>query len=333
MKPTCSAYFSCQFLNKTAGRCRQGILLVTVGSTRSGQADDDLYVFDATRQKRWKSTPAGTAHQKDFHAVDLGNGEDPMAVEKKLAQLEGQWATVVKNVVERKAIPSDESVGNLMVFIGFMAIRVPRIRDVLSDFIGRVSKAQIHLNLATKEGRTGFRNEVEESSKRRLTDEEFEGLVEFVSSGNYDVNFDQTWHVQEMLRLGFQLAPLLSLRHWHVQVAATDAPDLICSDSPVVPVYATPMPGLIPAAFGTPNTIVSIPLNRRIALTSMLEPGLVSGELDSEAVAAMNSTTASHASQLFSPEEDFVWMMKGGKIGNATALLEGLKKAATVSTD
>jgi hypothetical protein len=192
-----------------------------------------------------------------------------------------------------------------------------------------VAKAHIHLTLATKEGVSNFRKEMEETNNRKFTEEEFNGIIEFASGQNYDVNFDQTWHVQVMLQLGFQLAPLLSLRHWNVQVAEKDARDLICSDCPVIVAYATPMPGPMPASFGTPNTILMVPLNRRIALVSMLEPGLVSGELDTETVANMNSMTASQATQLYSAQEDFVWMMKDGKIGNALDLHAGLNRATS----
>jgi hypothetical protein len=158
----------------------------------------------------------------------------------------------------------------------------------------------------------------------KISDEGFEQLVSFGQCEEYDVNFDQTWHVQEMVRMAVTLEPLLSLRKWCLWIADETAPDLICSDSPVAPTWAVPMPGAMSPAFGTPNTIVSVPLNRRIALVSMIEEQLPATNLDRGGVAAVNSMTAMYANQLYSSEPDFVWTMAKYRVGNADQLLNAL---------
>jgi len=84
------------------------------------------------------------------------------------------------------------------------------------------------------------------------------------------------------------------------------------------------MPGPMSPAFGTPNTIVSVPLNKRMAMVSMIEEELPHIRLDRQGVAAVNSMTAMYAGQLYSSEPDFVWIMKDGEVGNAANLLEAL---------
>ena len=175
--------------------------------TVAGNAEGRLFVFDKSEKKQWKSTPKGTAHKRDFHKAELGAGEDPMIVEKKLGEIEGQWSRAVRSVIENESLPNDESFGDLMLFGAFMAVRVPRIRDTLSQTLDRLSKSQIQLMLATAEGRAFFRRIVEEQGNQKLSDDEFQKLVAFGLSRDYDVNFDQTWHVQQMLRMGIQLAP------------------------------------------------------------------------------------------------------------------------------
>ena len=120
------------------------------------------------------------------------------------------------------------------------------------------------------------------------------------------------------------LAPLLSLRKWCLWIADEAAPDLICSDSPVAPTWAVPMPGPMSPAFGTPNTIVSVPLNRRIALMSMIEEELPATSLDRDGVAAVNSMRVMYANQLYSSELDFVWTMADYRVGDAAQLLAAL---------
>ncbi len=202
-----------------------------------------------------------------------------------------------------------------------------RIRNILSEFIDRVSKSEIQLMLSTNEGRAGFRKTLGDLG-HSMTDKEFDTLVQSGLHGHYDVDYEQTWHVQEMLKMGLTLAPILSQRKWQLWKADVGAPDLICSDSPVSPTWATPPPpGPISPAFGTPNTIVSVPLNRRLALVGMLEIDLPEQDLDRIGVAAVNSMTTMYANQLYSPEPDFVWTMQDDQIGDAADMLKALRNA------
>lgn len=295
------------------------------GFTKNGCKDGELYVLDKERGKIWTSTPKGSAHKRDFHAIEPAPGGDPMGVEKSLAQVEGQWSAALAAVIDKRVLPEDDSFGDLMMFVAFMAVRVVRIRNILSNFIDRVSKAEIQLMLATKEGQEHFRKTLEELG-HEMSDDEFEQLVSFGKGDEYDVNFEQTWHVQEMVRMAVTHAPLLSLRKWSLWIAEDSSPDLICSDSPVASTWAIPMPGPMPPAFGTPNTIVSVPINRQIVLVSMIEEELPAISLDRDGVATVNSMTAMYANQLYSSEPDFVWTTSNYRVGNASELLDALGK-------
>jgi hypothetical protein len=92
------------------------------------------------------------------------------------------------------------------------------------------------------------------------------------------------------------------------------------------------MPGPYPLGFGTPNTVLSIPLNRRLALVSMIEVQLPRRRLSRIGVAEVNSATGRYSNQLYSSEADFVWLMRNGSIGNATDLLNALGCPAPAKT-
>jgi hypothetical protein len=293
------------------------------GFTKSDSKDGDLYVLDKKQRKIWISTPTNTAHKRDFHKISVAPDVDPMAIEKALGQLEGRWSAVLKSVIETQAIPDGEPFAELMMFVAFMAVRVPRIREMLSNFIDRVSKTEIQLMFHTKEAQADFRKALADLG-RLVSDAEFEELVRFAQSGEYEVNFEQTWHVQEMVEMASTLAPALSLRNWCLWIAEESAPDLICSDNPVAPTWAIPVSGWMSPAFGTRNTIVSVPVNRRIVLVSMIERDLPQFRLDRDGIAAVNSMTATYANQLYSSEPDFVWRMNDDRVGNVEALLDAL---------
>lgn len=293
------------------------------GFTETGSADGDLYVFDQKQRKRWKSSPKDSAFQRDFHAIDAGPGGDPMIVERALSTLEGKWSTVLRQVIERQALPEDESFGDLMVFVAFMAVRVRRIRETLSKFVDETSKKEIIATFATEKGQASFR-EFMERQGHSLSDEEFNQLVAFGLSGQFDVDYEQTWHVQQIVEMATSLAPVLSLRQWVLWPVEPGAPDLICSDSPVTPTWMVPVRGPYSPAFGTWNTIVSVPLSRRVALASLMEARLPAKRLDRTNVAIINSATGRYANQLYAPKADFVWATKSHEVGNADDLFATL---------
>jgi len=294
------------------------------GFTKSDSEDGDLWVLDQERQKSWKSTPKQSAHIRDFHRIEAKPDGDPMIYEKTFAVFESKWSPVVRQVIQRREIPDDESFSDLMMFVAFMAVRVPRIREIQSEFVDRVSKKELHATFSTEVGRTSFRKFIEESGQV-LSDTEFNEMVTYGLSGAFEVDFEQTWHVQQMGQSALYLEPILSQREWVLWIADDDAPDLICSDSPVVPTLASSVAGPNTPGFATPNTVVSIPLNRRIALVSMMEKRLPPRRLDRTTIGAINSATGKHANQLYMPENDFVWQMKNRQIGNANDLLSFLK--------
>ena len=63
--------------------------------------------------------------------------------------------------------------------------------------------------------------------------------------------------------------------------------------------------GPYPPGFGLPNTLITVPLNARMALASTFEP-LKAVTLDQARVAQVNSRTGMFANQLFSHEDRFV---------------------------
>ena len=77
----------------------------------------------------------------------------------------------------------------------------------------------------------------------------------------------------------------------------------------------------------TPNTVVTIPLNKRMAIVSMLDFDVGHRMIGGTGVAQLNSITGMHAGQLYFPPSDFVWRKRDGTIGNREDLLKDLRNA------
>ena len=166
-----------------------------------------------------------------------------MAVEKALSRCEGKWSAALRSVIRDESLPSGDALADLLAFVAFMAVRVPRIRSAISDFIDRTSKAELRATFSSREGREHFRRVLADQGEE-LDDADLAGLAEFVESDAYEVSFDRTWDVQTMIGLAIRLLLVLG-RRWSLWVAAEDAPDLFCSDGPVSLTWLTRVVGSI----------------------------------------------------------------------------------------
>lgn len=252
-----------------------------------------------------------------------------MVIEKKLAQCEGKWALALRHTIEQKALPEDDSLADLLTFVAFMAVRIPWFRKQVTDFIDRASKAELRATFATAEGRQRFLSFVEEhvkmlspSERKRVqelldSDPDLDEMADYVMSEAYTVSYDQTWNVQTMIQTAISLLPELGKRQWRLWTVGSDGPDLICSDCPVCLTWTKDVHGPYPPGFGLRNTLLTVPLSKRLMLASTFEEMPKAVPLTHVHVAEMNSRTGRLATQLYSPEAGFTWLMPDGQISNA----------------
>jgi len=237
--------------------------------------------------------------------------------------------TVIRETVTSKRLPTGEDFDVLMNFVALSFLRVPSIRTTHSDFIDRVGKSIARRAFLGEDGAKRLPENLAAEGKS-ISDEELQKLQAFVESDDYTVNMDQNWHVQTMHESFNALLPALFHRHWGVWTVADDAPDLVCSDRPVT-LWASDLPPLIPPNFATPNTMLTIPLSRRVLLSSRLEDSVPEPfELDSVSVALMNTLRATWANQIYSAQENWAWTVNGD-ILTAQAYLDGLPPTAAES--
>jgi len=296
--------------------------------TDGNDVNSVLHVVDLSERRLWKSSPRESGHRRDFYAVDLGGGQDPMFVEKRLADQEGRWAQAISTVCDSENLPApgEEALAELMMFIGFAAARVPRIRDTVSEFVDRVIKKEAFALLSTGEGRRQFR-EYAETDGKKLTDNEFQQLIDFGLNQQYTADYEQTWHVQTMLHVALRLPLILCERTWRLWIAKDEAvPDFICSDSPVGLRWVIPPDTMSPLGFAMENTLVTVPLSRRTALVGTYETELEGGYIGVDEVAMINAMTAAAATKLYCPKPDFVWRTNAGKVAHLADLFAKLDR-------
>jgi len=268
-------------------------------------ADGLLHVTDKVRRKRWTASPAKTAWEPEFYRVDLEN-MDPMGIEKAFSQVEGQCAAVLRDMLATKKLPTGDAFDVMLNFVAISHTRVPLIRSTISEGIGGLMKSLGQLAFLGPEGAKRLREDSEIAS---MSDEEMEQLQTLIASSDNSVKPDQNWLVKIMLNSIDAILPALGQRHWGLWTVAEGVPDLVCSDRPVV--LWSARRGLMPPGLGTPDTLLSFPLDRRTMLVSRLEEmPSDSYVMDAEDVEGMNLMRAVHATQIYASEED--WACAGG---------------------
>jgi hypothetical protein len=112
-------------------------------------------------------------------------------------------------------------------------------------------------------------------------------------------------------------------------LAADDAPNLVCTDIPALLAWTKPMPGPYPPAFGTANTTLSIPINRRMIAVSSFEGQPPFNNMRAEAIGAINGQAISAAKQIYSAEAEFIWRKADNSLTTARECLDLLMKRAS----
>lgn len=277
------------------------------GFTDIGSTDGYLSVLDLKRSHSWRCKPEAVAHQRDFNRVETDEPTiDPFIVERALAQYEGHWSSRIREILTNKTIPKGEAREDLMLFIAFMMVRIPRFRSKVDAFLREAQELE---RLAEKYSR------------------EAQGLGDISPTENVGFEWTQTELVDLMIKSAHSIAPVVSQRSWQILSVKDGASDLICSDSPAILSWATPIVPNYPPGLLHTNAVVTVPIDKRAALIGSLysQPELLL--IGDKHVAQLNSATGMFAEQLYCPAEDFIWLTKDGTIGNRADLVAALSKS------
>ena len=305
------------------------------GFTAAGTENGQLSVLNLYTGKAWKSTPATAANDRDFYRLDAG--DDPLALERMLGQIEGNTKHLIQEIDRSKNLPDPqgEAYLELMFFLAVMVARVPRRRADAAKVADRMIKRMLKENAASPET---WKTTVERMKAKGLGDfsdtdyAEWKALVE-----RDERTFDMTrgQHLLLMMRSVQDIAPLLAARKWHLQIATEESDEFVTSDSPVTLAWADPRRE---ARQGSPGfmlteTEVTMPLTRGLALLGRFEGKSASLRVSKRTVATVNERTMLLARQVYSPSEDFPWLREDNKVGSRTDVLNLIEQRHANSTE
>ena len=255
----------------------------------SSLPNEQLHVIDKVDRRHFITSPRNIAAQRDFNKINI-QGHAVDEIESHLAQIEGQAATVLRDIAQTATLPQNRDMDVLVVFIGILAVNNPQIRDSLINTDREIAKQMMQ---STVESREAYESRLSELGIENPI--EYEIMKAFVESENYTIDDPDGYYLARVfVGLYDVVLPFFENMLWSLVIAEDDASDFICSDRPaflfrIVDMMLGPQPPYTttPAGLIIPNKVPQ----RRV-------PWLVNFEL----IVPLNSRMAVYAT---SPENSF----------------------------
>jgi hypothetical protein len=182
------------------------------GFTKDGM----VAVFDRELNEIRVQQPVNTCVIGHFYTMEDSAERKRFELEQLLSEYESKVSFVIKKLVATDEINVDERT-DLAIFVALAAFRTPDIVDSLKAFNSNLVRDMSKQMFAdVEEVKARMRGKSDLPSTEEELEVEARELVEFVQSGQYEVNTRHTWAVGMAMKMAFNVAPILAGRDWAV---------------------------------------------------------------------------------------------------------------------
>jgi Protein of unknown function (DUF4238) len=287
-----------------------------------------LFVIDRPSKKSFRTPPKNVAAERDFNRVDV-EGMDPNAIEKDLAEFESKVAPALKRVKAAKSLDDKKDRDAAMNLICALAIRNPRQRARINDFVAELMQRAGETIVATKEQ---WESLVRRMKAAGIGDDSssvpYEEMKKFIKERRYKIEVRNELNVSLEIDEHDSLLQYLSARRWQILVANEGSGGFVTTD---VPVCITWLDGqghwMFPPGFGLLGTQVIFPISTNLALRGTFEGEENVVDADIFTVASINSILISNAEkQIYAHDHSFNYLKPfPQEIGNGATLVQDEK--------
>ena len=194
-------------------------------------ADDGLiWLHDLQTESAVRVSPNDAIVEKYLYAP--GVGEDPKddSFEQFLAQhVDGPAAPAIDRLAKGEAVLSEDR-ERVAMFLAFQDFRVPRVRDLVTKFVGEVGQRMLEILVNHREA---MKRDFEEMGNP-IPDKDLDKLIEGVKLGAIKVEGTKAAWL-DMAAAAAEIAEMLLQMPWSV-IAAPKGIEFLTSDSPIVKV-------------------------------------------------------------------------------------------------
>jgi hypothetical protein len=291
-----------------------------------------VFVFDQSTRKSFRTLVRNIGARRNFFRIEV-EGFDPNHIEDGMAEIEGEIAPLLTEVIEKKSFPSDEHFTSVMLLMGNVAVRNPRFRSMLENLHIKIVSKTMQMSLQDKDRYHFLIRQARENGVPIREDISYDDMKAFIERGNYKIAIDQTYLIGLELGSVPTVVEQLARRNWAFASAPTGSTFTTCDD-PVVLAWANEKDrGPYSPGFGLKGTIVMFPLSPELALIGLFARQTPNLSFRRDEVARMNTSIAKNATnQLYSRDGEFelhtrtVPYTRGKDLAIALGLQDKLKR-------
>ncbi len=279
-----------------------------------------LFVADFPEHKTFTTSPDNVALENDFHTISI-SGQEPDAVEKRLAQFEADVAPALGRVISCASLANKADAALVLFFATLLLIKGPSNRNVVNDFANQIMQTMGKIQASDQEQFSAkIRRYIDEGTLPANTD--IEEVRQYILSGSYTIGLSTEAHLDMEFKNATALfEEFVMNRHWNV-LRAVEGQFITC-DRPVVMMWSDPM-RTDPVGLGRPNSRMLFALSSNIVLNGgfELEDGRI--DINAEEVAKINGHIILNANrQVYGRDGEFSYDLRhNAGIKKGTNLLE-----------
>lgn len=286
------------------------------GFTDTGRRSGKTHVFDGVRAKTYLSSPDQILRERDYYKIFETN-QDPYAVEKDMAELEGEIAPVFQSVAAAGKITGREQVGTLLSLATLITARDRRGRLQLSEGLRAKLKADLASQQIDEEGWQQIRASELRAGTNPHKLPTFEQAVRLARTSHWEPPAPRIFQVGMFAQIQRVLLDHLVNRPWEMMITESKANGgFVCSDSPLVWGSLDAMDGEeLHVSIQEPDIEITFPVTKNLALISHKDARTANLTATNEIVAHINMRTVLLGmGMIVHAEPDFLLRRKPGDI-------------------
>jgi Protein of unknown function (DUF4238) len=237
--------------------------------THSGKRDGRTHVLDTKNSRAFAANIENVAVERDFNHLESDEFPSDF-VETALGDMERRAGEVMLNMCQNSRLAEPKDLCYVMNLMALIFVRNPRGRRMIESMRSRVLTGIAKLLVSDKAV-------YDQTARARCKEERlepqgvnFEAVKRLVDSGEYKITFNRGAHIRTELRVFDDVLKLIGGRCWSIFVAASDAPDFVTCDHPVLVVPKNPE-NRSPIGAGSRQTEMFFPIGPRHALRGVFE--------------------------------------------------------------
>ncbi|MFL5382082.1 MAG: DUF4238 domain-containing protein [Longimicrobiaceae bacterium] len=275
------------------------------GFTLSGKREDQFWVFSKAQQRSWPTRAENAGFQHDlFRMSGPQFGADDL--EKAFASVEHHIAPVLREVVQKRSLPSEPVAMSLLLHLPALnAARPPGEIKTLADLTDFFLRSLIAGEL-TPELHARILSDWNAAGKDVSNISDLEALKKRNASGGVRAELDRNYLLTYVLGRATLLVELLHQRRWALLTSDQQTGFFVCSDRPVSLLNNQNLDRDIQPRFDDPRFDVIMPLSKELCLIGHFLDRDGVGRANVETVGFVNRITEAGATDMiYSPTKTY----------------------------